>query len=272
MDASTTCDIAADITCSTASVKLPPFARTEAQIWFRRAEIQFRLKGITRSTTKADYVLAALPEDVFPLIAHWLSDQPDELTYETLKEYLLKEFTLKIAARAQRVLALASQPLGDQSASQAWSEIQALLTLPVTSAGSGGKLTKVDLEREIWLQRLPEGIRAALPDAELMPMTDLVNRADALIAANKAVVRPQRPMVGELQDDDMVAEVNQRGWRGNGHQERGNGHQERGNGYQRKRSGYLTRSGVCNYHWKWGESARACVAGCKWQKNGLSGR
>ena len=116
------------VSLNAASVKLPPFSRTDAQVWFRRAETHFRLKGVSRSSTMADHVLASIPDEIFSHIAHWLNEQPDQLSYETLKSYLLKEFTLKPAERAQRVLALATQPIGDMTAHCAWYEMQALLT------------------------------------------------------------------------------------------------------------------------------------------------
>ena len=263
MNADTTEAAAQNSSVNSATVKLPPFSRSEAQTWFRRAETQFRLKSITRSTTKADHVLSSLPEDVFPQIAQWLNEQPDELTYENLKAYLLQEFTLKPAARAQKVLAMASQPLGDLSAQQAWYEIQALLTLPANPNDPATKPKKVDLEREIWLQRLPEGIRAAMPGAEEMKMSELITWADALITSGKAAARPQRPMLSEIQNEDVNAVTNTRrehtrNWRNSDH--------------HKKKYGFITRSGICNHHMKWGEAARSCVAGCEWSKNWKSGR
>ena len=189
------------VAVNAASVKLPPFSRAEAQVWFRRAETQFRLKGVTQSNTKADHILSSIPEDLFPRIAHWLNDQPDVLSYEKLKTYLLKEFTLKPAARAQKVLAMASQPLGDLSASQAWFEMQALLTLPLNGDDVDAKPKKVDLEREILLQRLPDEIRAGIPGAEGMTMPELLDYADALLAARRATVRPQRGGLVEITDE-----------------------------------------------------------------------
>ena len=60
-----------------AAVKLSPFSATDAVSWFQRAEIQFRLKKVTNSGTKADHVLAALPEDIFPLMSDWIAAQPE---------------------------------------------------------------------------------------------------------------------------------------------------------------------------------------------------
>ena len=55
-----------------AQVKLPNFTPIDAQTWFRRAEVQFRLKKENSPMARADYVLAALPEDIFTHIAEWL--------------------------------------------------------------------------------------------------------------------------------------------------------------------------------------------------------
>ena len=49
------------------AVKLSPFCSREAASWFRRAEVQFRLRKVTDPRTKADYVLETVPEDIFPL-------------------------------------------------------------------------------------------------------------------------------------------------------------------------------------------------------------
>ena len=76
------------------AVKLSPFSSSEAASWFRRAEVQFRLRKVTDPSTKADYVLEAIPEELFPCIAAWLDNQTKGVDYEDLKTYLLQEFTL----------------------------------------------------------------------------------------------------------------------------------------------------------------------------------
>ena len=52
------------------ATRLPDFAQNEPLTWFRRAETRFRIRGIVQlqPTTRADYVLEALPEAIF---AHW---------------------------------------------------------------------------------------------------------------------------------------------------------------------------------------------------------
>ena len=76
------------------AVKLSPFCSSEAASWFRRAEFQFRLRRVTDPRTKADYVLEAISEELFPCVAAWLDNQDMDAYYEDLKSYLLQEFTL----------------------------------------------------------------------------------------------------------------------------------------------------------------------------------
>ena len=61
------------------STRLPDFAQNEPLTWFRKAETRFRIRGIVQPTTRADYVLEALPETIFARIGPWLNQQPDEI-------------------------------------------------------------------------------------------------------------------------------------------------------------------------------------------------
>lgn len=175
------------------SVKLSPFCPGEATSWFRRAEIQFRLRKVTDPRTKADYVLEAIPEHLFPRVAAWLDnqDQSRDIDYESLKSYLLQEFTLTVSALAQRLLSLPQLPLGDTTAHAAWNEMQALAMLPDLDPETK-KPRQVDLFRELWLQRLPPNVRSALHEADDSPMDDLIKKADNLINAARASGKPTR--------------------------------------------------------------------------------
>ena len=97
-------------TVNATAVRLPQFSPNQPLIWFRRAERHFKLKGITNSITKADYALEAVPEAVFQTISPWLDTQLEEITYETLKTTLLKEFSPPASVRASRLLDLPRQP------------------------------------------------------------------------------------------------------------------------------------------------------------------
>ncbi|XP_063868271.1 uncharacterized protein LOC135104670 [Scylla paramamosain] len=171
------------------AVKLLPFCSKEAVSWFRRAEVQFHLRKITDPRTKADYVLEAVPEELFPRIAAWLDNQVKDVEYEDLKSYLLQEFTLSVSARAQHLLSMPQTPLGDTTAHTAWNEMQALATLPDLDPKTN-KPRRIDLLRELWLQRLPSSVRADLHEVDDCPMEDLIRKADNLINAARASCSP----------------------------------------------------------------------------------
>ena len=139
------------------ATRLPEFSQHEPLTWFRRAETRFRLRDIKQATTRADYVLEALPETIFRRIGPWLDQQPDEIPYDDLKKHLLKEFSPTTSERARRLLLMPSQPIGGRKPSQLWDEICMLSRLPETDEDSKNK--EVDLKKEIWLQTLSNPYR-----------------------------------------------------------------------------------------------------------------
>ena len=64
-------------------VKLLPFCPSDATIWFQHVEELFCLRQVRNENRKADQVLAALPEDTFPLLSGWLAEQGDSLQYQS---------------------------------------------------------------------------------------------------------------------------------------------------------------------------------------------
>jgi hypothetical protein len=233
------------------TVKLPPLSIKNPGVWFRRAEAKFRLSGIKNGVTMADHTLSAMSEETADLIQAWLTEQPEQLEYEDLKAYILKRFSLSETDRAQRVLSLAQQPLGDSTARDRWEEIQSLLILP---AGKNGPPKTVSLEREIFLQSLPDAVRQSLPDAHTMETRDLIAQADKLLDAHKATLRRAStfevsPQVGDICSATPAA---------------------------KKRSALSTdpeAPTLCFYHSRYGDEAKKCRPHCpRWSKNGRVGR
>ena len=166
------------------ATRLPEFAQHEPLTWFRRAETRFRLRGIKQATTRADYVLEALPETIFRRIGPWLDQQPDEIPYDDLKKHLLKEFSPTTSERARRLFLMPSQPIGDRKPSQLWDEICMLSRLPETDEDSKNK--EVDLKKEIWLQTLPSCVRVLLHNTDEKSMDDLSTLADEIMMSQNA--------------------------------------------------------------------------------------
>ena len=219
---------------------LPSFSTLEPRIWFQRAEIAFRLRNITDSTTKADHVLSAIPDAVFSRISTWLDHQPETLTYETVKTFLLKQFTLNTSQRAQKLLAFPQLTLGDRSAHAVWHEMQSLATLPEKDAN--GNYKEVDIMRELFIRTLPTAIRAALYDYDNLTMDQLVKRSDALLEAANAA-NAQNASIHTSRADISTVRTKPKLFK--------------------RVLPMILDSGLCTYHERFHNDARKCIEGCR---------
>ena len=244
-----------------ASVKLPPFSPNETLTWFRRAETQFRLKGVTKSSTKSDHVIAVLPEDVFRRIASWLDDQPDDIDYDQLKTQLLDEFSPSPSERARRVLNLPNTPLGDRTPKEVWHEITTLCRLPKKDAS--GNYQQVDLKKEVWLRTLPSHVREQLHNTDDTDVNYLVDTADKIMEAHRQAQR-QTTIASATDAEDQPGEANA-----------ATATKTPTRRPQRPFfNATIDENGICSYHARFGANARRCIRGCQWKtpKNAQGGR
>ncbi|XP_076043613.1 uncharacterized protein LOC143026728 [Oratosquilla oratoria] len=244
-DASPDAPLPATIIVNAVSLKLPPFSTIDAPSWFRRTEIQFRLRKISASQTKADYVLEAIPEDVFPLISQWLDQHDGVIQYDVLKQYLLQEFTPSAASRAAKILQLSQQPLGDIKPSTAYLEMMSIARLPNTANGTS---RDVDMLRQLWLMRLPVPVRSALGNAEEMTTDEVSRKADHLADAHAAAARSQDVCATDDATDEIFAAAASPANRRQQHQQR-----------QRRRTTPALH--LCYYHTRFGTFAKKCQPG-----------
>ena len=159
---------------ASSSVKLPPFTPIDAPIWFKRAEVQFRIHNVSQSR-RADHVLASLPPEVFSQIAAF-TDNYEMVAYDALKTHLLETLTPSATQRAAKIRQLSTQPLGQQKATDAWTENHALATLD----------PPIDMLKEKFLARLPAHVRSTLPKESQTDTTILAKQAQELIEAHSS--------------------------------------------------------------------------------------
>ena len=99
---------------ATPNVTLPVFSTTKAAPWFLRVEAVFRLKKIS-ANQKSDFILGALPEDVFDRISTWLANYgSDVIPYDQLKAKFINSCEPSPEEKSQKILDLLRLPLGDQ--------------------------------------------------------------------------------------------------------------------------------------------------------------
>lgn len=281
----TTTSAAADsfVAASTKEIHLPTFCPTDASTWFRRAEVQYRIKNITSETRKADFVLAALPDDIFSSLADWLDSLGDDaVLYTPLKEHLLKEFVPSPEERAERLMQLTKQPLGDQRSSTAFREMKSLTRLPPNGTGPPKQL---DLLRILWLLRLPEAVRAGITNFSDISEADLLKQGDALQNSTKAASRrpifaatdhhdalqPQSHDAPGSPDDDPLAAAAYHKTRPAYKNFPTSQYKNCTNQYQPPRGNAPKKAdsnpNYCYFHNRFGHDARKCRQPCAWPKN-----
>ena len=235
--------------------KLPPFSTSDPLAWFFRAETLFWLRHIITSNKQSDLVLESLPDDVFGQMSDWLMSFSGNIPYDQLKAGLLERFSLTPSARARRIIASSSQPIGDQRAHSSWNEFQALARLP---ADTNGESKSLDMLRELWLLKLPATVRAAIPEASTMMMKDLLSRVVGLLDSNNALTHIQSAFTTTHEEesihDESAAALNNRRIQTQRYQPT-----------SRRRE--ATQPKVCYYHSRFGQKARKCEQPSTFPKN-----
>ena len=229
---------------------LPPFPSTDATPWFLRVEALFRLRAIVSSSRKADYVIGALPAEVFDQISDWLSRQSDAVQYDDLKQQIIRRCSPTPEERSKRILDLVRLPLGDQRPSAAFREMKSLATL---LQPDGSKKT-LDLVRVLWLLRLPQDIRAKITKFSSMSEDDLIEQADSLLGASTMAATSSTAAVTmpEDEEDDPYAMAAQ---------------QRRPRSRPQHPPAEGARRATCYYHRRFGRNARNCSSPCSFSKN-----
>ena len=245
-------------------LKLPTFSTTDPMAWFCRAEIQFRLKK-TPEERHADYVLEALPADVFAQISSWLVGQPPEIKYKDIKTLLMRQYSTPSSMRTQQILAKSKISIGSQDPESTWNEFQALARLPADETGTSNSL---DMLRELWLLTLPDIVRQSIDDASTMPMEQLLPKVRKRLNAHMArqaspVTAVQKQSDSEQcsleanSDNDLVNDIS---------------------AVQQNRKQLKTtqnsqpRVQMCYFHRKFGKEAIKCTPTCVYAKNENAGR
>jgi len=154
-------------------VKLPPYYSADPTLWFAQAERALALRGVTRSSTKFDYIAAALSADMATKVRELLISPPAEEPYETLKKALIDRTSESARARLDRLLQ--REELGDRRPTQLLRHMQTLAEGSSAGMGEG-------CMRQLFLQRLPINVQQALalvPDSS--PLESLASIADAMM-------------------------------------------------------------------------------------------
>ena len=248
----------AETTPTAAILSLPRFSTAAVTAWFQRAEVQFRLKRVVQSRTKADHVLASIPEEVFPRLSDWLEEKGDHLQYEELKEELLRRFTSTPEEKVNKLLDMAHMPLGDERPSDALDEMRRLAKLPSAT------MKQLDIAVVLWLTRLPDTVRQGITDFAQKSPTELGDLANSLMATFRKSQSSGRACAAETSSEDEEAVA------ANCPPQRRKFRPPSSD--SNRAAPAPTRQGrhqdaICQYHRRFGKKARKCTPPCDWPKN-----
>ena len=132
------------------TVKLPEFWPDNTDLWFVRADAQFRMKKVTAEQTKFDHVITMLDSKTAAQVMDILVSPPDQ-PYSVLKARLTKTFALTTSEKASRILDM--DGLGDRTPTQCLTIM--LNWVPAEEAPGF-------LFREQFLRQLPVQVRTSL--------------------------------------------------------------------------------------------------------------
>ncbi|KAM7313483.1 uncharacterized protein ISCGN_003345 [Ixodes scapularis] len=153
-------------------LRLPQFWPADPQIWFAQVESQFATARITSQVQRFHHIIAALPPNIAAEIRDLVLTPPADSPYDTLKAELIRRTTSSEQRRLQQLLT--SEELGDRKPTQLLRRLQQLL-------GEKAPTFDVALLRELFLQRLPTGVRMVLAAASGLNLEDLAKLVDSVM-------------------------------------------------------------------------------------------
>lgn len=247
------------------SVKLPQFWTDAPVAWFAAAEAQFLLRRITSQIDRFCLVAAALDKDTMKKVVHLVTSPHPDTPFTALKEALLASHHLTDFQRVELLLAM--DALGGRKPSELLADMLALCP-----AGQENNIFFVGL----FLQRMPREIRILLSHEDHTDLRALATRADRLIVYGGKHDHVVTAAV-DVEQEETVAAVRMRGNK-----------PQRGGKFSRpppvpprpqqsSASGQPTSTppvrlaqqstGLCYYHWTYGEKAKDCKHPCTWTGN-----
>jgi hypothetical protein len=249
-------------TLAAVAVKLPALWVDKPKTWFIQAEAQFRLSGITREETKFFHVLAALPPTAIESITDIVEsfeDGGEEEPYTAAKMRILGDLSETKWSRMSKILH--HEGLGDQRPSAMMNRMLALMS-------KGDK--PGDLFMAVFMDRLPEDMRALLSLGDFRSPKDMAAAADQIWDAKGArgavptavtAVRPPSRSPSRSPANQDRDRRSQKARRPSTPGPAGGGKGQRSQLVQ-----------LCRFHAKFGDKAYSCQPGCSWSGNGQAGQ
>lgn len=245
---------------SPVAMKIPPFWPKNVLLWFHQIECQFSIHGISKETTKYNYVMSSLDSEVASHLSDFIAKPLSSTPYSDLKTRLCSEFEVSEHVKLKQLTTEVN--IGDKKPSTLLREMRTLAGTQVTD----------NFLKVIFLQRLPNHIRTALAASQTDSLDNLAKLGDQ-IAEISAIDDHVYAQGDPAQSTDRIAilekQVNELA---QSVQEliiisKGSTPATSNRKYQFKQKDSQVE--ICWYHNKFGENAKKCIQPCSFSPNSL---
>lgn len=258
------------------NVRIPAFWPDHPELWFIQLEAQFALQRITSETTRYRWVIANLEPRYATEILDLITTPPENNPYSTIRLALITRLTESRQARLHQLLA--GQELGDRRPSQMLRHLRSIdASVPE------------NIVRTVWLDHLPEAVRAVVTTQMEMPADQLGQIADSVfdVVGNVRIAamsnqrtdlqnnnRPGIIQAAPITDNQSflpqvsaieghVAELARQVTAFITHDRRSNRSQNRPQAVQQNNND-VNNGRLCWFHFRFRERARKCIEPCSW--------
>ncbi|XP_018020410.1 uncharacterized protein LOC108676784 [Hyalella azteca] len=255
---------------SAVALKLPQIWRQDPFAWFAYAETNFNLHGITRSRTKYNHLVSALPYEVIAEVRDILCSTEVEDPYGLMKQAIIDRTAISERERFRQLLS--REGLGDGKPSQLLRHMQSLLQ-------HDSKNFDNRLLRELFTQKLPVAIQrvlATMPTSTALET--LASVADRVMDVDENCINAvqtsshSNPQILDLEKkvSDLSDQVSKLLAIVQKNEDRScspsRDRQRRVQHCSPQRQNNSTASGQqCYYHKSFGTAARKCVSPCNYK-------
>lgn len=271
----------AEIGVLEAKMRLPDFDAKTVDTWFWQVEAKFSAAKITADSTKYYTLIGALPTSVMARFSHLQANPPAAgQMYKTLKDLIISEYSESEQARIKRLLG--DMSLGDKKPSQLLADMRNI---------AANTAVKDDFLRTLWLQNLPDTVRAIIAKDEDIDTNALAKLADRIhdtiksgsFGSINAVTKStptakadwrEQTQTPEAKDmfeklcrtiDELTKKVDKLSTDANQRQRsRSRSKTPYRRSQQNDETGEKRTFETCWWHFKFGENARKCQEGCKY--------
>ena len=247
-------------TAGAMQMKVAPFWPDAPVAWFASVETQFLLRRVTSEVDRFCLTAGALDKETTKKVVHLINTPDPVAPFTALKAALLASHHLTDYQKVELLLAMDS--LGGRKPSELLADM-----MEMCPAGQEGNVFFVGL----FLQRLPREIRVLLSHDDHSNLRVLAAKADKMLAYGG---RQAHDVVAAVEENVVAAirpKPQQKGRFNNpppAVPPRPANFQSQATADPPAPSKLARQStGLCYYHWSYGEKAKSCKPPCTWQGN-----